>query len=484
MVFNSFKFIIFFLAVYALFWILPRKLRRIMLLLASYFFYMCWKPEYAILILASTMVDYFLGLLMQKYQVRKNLKKILLGLSLATNLGLLFAFKYWNFFGATFVDMGNLIGWQVTWFELNVLLPVGISFYTFQTLSYTIDLYRGKIKAEKNFINFALYVSFFPQLVAGPIERAKNLLPQIRENINTKFEEIVSGLRLVLFGFFKKMVIADNLAYFVNIAFDGSFDGSGLAYLIAVYAFAIQIYCDFSGYSDIAIGLARLMGFKFQKNFDRPYFSKSVSEFWRRWHISLSSWLKDYLYISLGGNRKGKIRTYLNLMITMVLGGLWHGASLTFLFWGALNGLYLSIAKATKKYRDAFYKKIKAPQAFVKYFQMFVTFHLICVTWIYFRAQTIAQANEILLLIVKSIVSLQIFNIVNLAQIVLANFNKSTILAVLILIAIEIWSRQGKINERIEKIPILVRSAAYCVIIFLILLFGVFEASEFIYFQF
>ena len=301
---------------------------------------MCWKPEYIFLILFSTIVDYYCGLKMEGAQNR-TYKKLFLTLSLFTNLSVLFAFKYLNFFSDSIRYILNEfnIFYNIPYF--NVLLPVGISFYTFQTLSYTIDVYRGQKKAEKHLGVFALYVSFFPQLVAGPIERSTRLLPQLKKENSFDYLRFKNGLLLMLWGFFKKIVIADRLAVLVNTVYNNPIDYQGITLIIATIFFAFQIYCDFSAYSDIAIGASKIMGYDLMKNFNRPYFSKSIAEFWRRWHISLGSWFRDYLYFFLGGNKKGQLIWYKNLMLVFLISGLWHGANWTFVIWGFLHGFYM-----------------------------------------------------------------------------------------------------------------------------------------------
>ena len=339
MLFNSLQFIVFFPIVVAAYFALNAKYRWILLLLASYYFYMCWSYKYIVLIMISTVVDYVAGILMYKLE-KQRARKLLLLASLTTNLGLLFFFKYFNFFGDSinFVFERFNIFARVPAYEY--LLPVGISFYTFQTLSYTIDIYRRKQKPEYHFGRFALFVSFFPQLVAGPIERSVNLIPQFRQDFKFEYERVKEGILLMVWGFFKKVVIADRLAEYVNLVYNNPADFAGLQNVIATFFFSFQIYCDFSGYSDIAIGSALIMGYRLMTNFRRPYFAASIGEFWHRWHISLSTWFRDYVYISLGGNRVVKWRYYYNLFITFLVSGLWHGAEWTFVIWGAIHGFY------------------------------------------------------------------------------------------------------------------------------------------------
>ncbi len=338
MLFNSIEFLIFFPIVSIVHFLIPHKYRWVWLLLASYYFYMSWRIEYITLIWISTLIDYFAGRQMGKTDDRKKKRKYLL-LSLFANLGLLFTFKYWNFFTSSLniVLRAMHITYEIPY--LNVVLPVGISFYTFQTLSYTIDVYRGVKSTEKHLGIFALYVAFFPQLVAGPIERSTNLLPQFFEKHNIDWRRIVDGLKLMMWGMFKKVVIADRLAVFVDRVYGNPYDYTGLSHIVATIFFAFQIYCDFSGYSDIAIGSAQVLGFNLMDNFRRPYFSRSVSEFWRRWHISLSSWFRDYVYIPMGGNRVSPKRWHFNILTVFVVSGLWHGANWTFISQGE-EGIY------------------------------------------------------------------------------------------------------------------------------------------------
>ena len=351
MLFNSLEFLVFFPVVTNLYFLMPTlRIRNILLLIASYFFYMQYKPEYGLLMLFSTLINYIAALQMDKARDRitdkagnkaggkavdiTGQKKLWMAISIVGTLGVLFFFKYFNFFNSS---LRGVLAWFDISYQptaLDIILPVGISFYTFQTMSYSIDVYRGDLPAERDFIDLALYVSFFPQLVAGPIERSTNLLHQFKTYHDFDAKRVSSGLRLMVYGFFKKVVIADRLAVIVDTVYNNPSGYDGVYYIIATVAFAIQIYCDFSGYSDIARGSARIMGFELMHNFDRPYFSKSVTEFWRRWHISLSSWFRDYLYFPLGGSRKGYFRTLLNLFIIFLASGLWHGDSWTFVIWG------------------------------------------------------------------------------------------------------------------------------------------------------
>ena len=346
MLFNSFQFLFFFVVVWLLFLVTRGTTRKIILLVASYYFYMCWSTRYIFVIWGITVIDYVAGLQIEKAE-RPGRRRLYLGVSLFCNLSLLVLFKYFNFLTGSLRSASHLFGLQYDPPLLAIILPVGLSFHTFQAMSYTIEVYRRRVPAEKNLLEYALYVAFFPQMVAGPIERPYELLPQFHREPKVSFAGVRSGMVQALWGLFKKMVLADNVADFVRLVYDTPRHYDGAALLLATLLFSIQIYCDFSGYTDIALGIARMMGYELRINFLQPYFSRSVGEFWRRWHISLSTWFRDYVYIPLGGNRVKLSRHYLNLMITFVISGLWHGANWTFVVWGFLHGLYLIVAQAT-----------------------------------------------------------------------------------------------------------------------------------------
>lgn len=397
MLFNSLHFLFFFPTVVAIYFALPGRFRWMLLLAASYYFYMCWKAEYAILIVVSTLIDYFAVLGMAR-QTEQRKKRKFLALSLASNLGILFAFKYFNFFSDS---VRGVLGQFNVFYDtpaFHVLLPVGISFYTFQTLSYTIDVYRGRLEPERHLGIFAVYVAFFPQLVAGPIERATHLLPQFRKTFRFDYERAASGLHLILWGLFKKVAIADRLSFYVDRIYNDPTAWTGLPVIVATYFFAIQIYCDFSGYSDIAVGTARIMGFDLMRNFERPYLATDVGTFWRRWHVSLSTWFRDYVYLPLGGNRVSKGRWYANLLIVFLVSGLWHGARWTFVIWGALHGAYLVAAVVTKSARAKLRRSVgleRVPRL-ARWLQVAITFHLVLFAWVFFRANTVSDAFVIL----------------------------------------------------------------------------------------
>ncbi|MFW5877626.1 MAG: MBOAT family O-acyltransferase [bacterium] len=480
MLFNSLEFILFFPIVVAAYFALKPKFRWILLLLASYYFYMCWDYRYIVLIVFSTVVDYFSGIMIHRTD-KKKVKTIFLLASLGTNLGLLFFFKYFNFFGESLTYVFDKANIFIDVPVYDYLLPVGISFYTFQTLSYTIDIYNGKQKPEYHFGRFALFVSFFPQLVAGPIERSVNLLPQFRQDFKFEYERVRNGIFLMTWGFFKKVVIADRLAEYVNLVYNNPGDFEGLQNIIATLFFSFQIYCDFSGYSDIAIGAAMVMGYSLMTNFRRPYFAASIREFWGRWHISLSTWFRDYVYIPLGGNRVVKWRWYYNLFITFLVSGLWHGAEWTFVIWGALHGFYLIFAIWTEKLREKFNTSIglsKFPGMF-KFFQILVTFVLVYFSWIFFRANNTGDALQI---IGKT------FSFSDGLNLNLFTFNIDFYIAFIsigLLLLIEFFEEYAQLSVRMMKnLPRAAKWALMIVVIFIIFILGVWDEADFLYFQF
>jgi alginate O-acetyltransferase complex protein AlgI len=394
MVFNTLEFAIFLPVVFAVHWLLPYRGRLVFLLAASYLFYGWWDPRFLSLLAFSTLIDYFVARAMDTTPIERRRKQFLL-VSIVVQLGILGFFKYSGFFVESAAALLNSIGLEANLPLLNIILPVGISFYTFQTMSYTIDVYRRRIPACRSLLTFALFVAYFPQLVAGPIERAGRLLPQMEAHREfPSGERIASGLVLIGLGLFKKVAIADVMAPIVDASFADPSSQSSLALMVGVYAFALQIYGDFSGYTDIGRGASRLLNIELMRNFEQPYLSRNITEFWRTWHVSLSSWLHDYLYVPLGGNRKGPRRTYLNLMIVMVLGGLWHGAAWTFVIWGALHGLFLIVHRLTGHY---------SPRGYQGRFSLrhdglraLITFNLVCLAWVFFRAPSVASAWDYL----------------------------------------------------------------------------------------
>ncbi len=400
MLFNSVEFLIFFPIVLAVYLILPKKVKYIWLLIASFYFYMSWNPKYVVLIVFSIAVTYVMGLLIEKAK-KVSSKKWVLGLGIAANLGVLFLFKYLDFFFDNLNSLLSAVGIHAVEKPFDFLLPVGISFYTFQAIGYCIDVYRGEIKAERNIARYALFVSFFPQLVAGPIERSKNLLSQIKEMGERRlwtYDGIVSGFGMMLWGLFMKMMIADRVGIFVDSVYDNLFMTGTVETAAAAIGFSLQIYADFAGYSAIAIGAARVIGINLMENFNTPYFATSIAEFWRRWHISLSTWFRDYLYIPLGGNRKGKFRKYLNLLITFLVSGLWHGASWTFVIWGGIHAAYQIIEDLFKPVREKVDKALEVDRNVFsyKFGQIFFTFVLTTFAWIFFRARSVSVLGEYL----------------------------------------------------------------------------------------
>lgn len=392
--FVSYVFAVFIVVVFALYWVMPRSTRNIFLWGASYFFYGWWDWRFLFLLLISTTIDYICGRLLERVEQPARRKSIV-AVSLISNLGLLGVFKYYNFFIASLAALCDTLGLPISMPVMHIILPVGISFYTFQTISYTVDVYRGHLKPTHSFVDFAVYVSLFPQLVAGPIERGASLLPQVIQPRRFSAEQFHDGLMLIATGFFRKTVIADNMALLANAVFTqdaGSL--SGFDMLLGVYAFAWQIYGDFSGYSDIARGTAKLLGFELMVNFRQPYLATNPSDFWRRWHISLSSWLKDYLYIPLGGNRGGERKTMRNLVLVMLLGGLWHGAAWTFVFWGALHGTWLIL--------DRWLRKVRPPAVssrdnrLLHVVKIIGAFHVVCLGWLFFRVDGVGHGFEML----------------------------------------------------------------------------------------
>jgi alginate O-acetyltransferase complex protein AlgI len=397
MLFNSIPFLIFFPVVTLLFFLLPHKFRWSLLLVASCFFYMFFKPEYILILAFTIIIDYYAGILLENAPDKRQRKKYLI-LSLIANIGVLAVFKYFNFINGNITGIAAMMGLQNHIPALKMLLPIGLSFHTFQAMSYTIEVYRGNQKAERHFGIYALYVMFYPQLVAGPIERPQNVIHQFYAKQEFNYHNAVHGLNQIVYGLFKKVVVADRLSEYVNQVYGHVGNASSWSALIAVCFFSIQIYCDFSGYSDIALGTARFMGFDLMTNFNRPYLAASVSEFWSRWHMSLSTWFRDYLYIPLGGSRSGKWRWYRNLLIVFLVSGLWHGASWTFIVWGALHGFYTIFGILTQPARTrlAVASSITKRPAFRKIINQLTVFALVTFAWIFFRAENFDKASAMI----------------------------------------------------------------------------------------
>lgn len=474
MLFNTFEFLIFFFSVLIVFFSVPQKRRWFILLLASYFFYGYWKPSYLILIACSTVADYLLSNAIGKSKSDRKRKR-LLSISLILNLSLLFAFKYFDFLADSFNEILTTSDNSYKIKLLNLALPVGISFYTFQTMSYTIDVYNRKIKPEKHFGIFALFVSFFPQLVAGPIERASNLLPQFKRDTFIDYNRFASGAQLILWGLLKKALIADRVGLIANEIFNNHEDYQGFTLIIGVICFAFQIYCDFSGYSDIAIGTARVFGYDLMKNFKSPYFASSLTDFWRRWHISLSTWFKDYVYIPIGGNKVLKWRWYFNLWITFLISGIWHGANWTFVLWGAIHGFGLVIENILS---------YKRSDKFLLFKKLWI-FSLICLAWIFFRANTISDA----FIIIGNILSFDHYNTSQLSLYIVptnknAVFSMDFILAYAGIFTLLFTEHQLIVKNRWRLIPKNIKLVLFSVATVAFILLGVFDINEFIYFQF
>ena len=473
--FNSVHFLIFFPIVVLGYFVVPKKIKNLWLLIASYYFYMSWKPVYALLIFFSTLSTYLRGLAIDKSKSKAGAKAVL-AVNIIINIAILFYFKYFNFFIEIITSL--VPGLQLQQ-NNNLLAVVGISFYTFQSLGYSIDVYRKKVPAEKNFLTYALFVSFFPQLVAGPIERSENLLPQLKKTYKFDYNRVTDGLVLMAWGFFKKMVIADGCGKIVDIVFDNISSYGGLRFMIAAVLFAFQIYGDFSGYSDIAIGAANVIGIKLMKNFDHPYFAQNPVDFWRRWHISLSGWFMDYVYIPLGGSRKGKLRTAFNLMVTFLVSGLWHGANLTYVVWGGINGLYNIIYRFMPKPKN----KIK----WLEPLKILGTFLLVDFSWIFFRAANLSDAVYIVKnlggvipgLLTKGALTARLESVS-----FFSNNGVSLVCCLLFMLAVEMWENKSSIVEKINNAKWPVRWAFYYAVALLILFFGNFGKSRFIYFQF
>ncbi|WP_443634540.1 MBOAT family O-acyltransferase [Candidatus Marifrigoribacter sp. Uisw_064] len=486
MLFNSLDFAIFFPIFFIIYWIFSKKIvaRNVLILTSSYIFYAWWDWRFLFLIIFSSIVDFTIGQKIFKAS-KKRTKRNYLIVSLVLNLGFLAYFKYANFFIDSFIQSFRLFGADLDSYSLHIILPVGISFYTFQTLSYTIDIYRERLKPTKNWLAFFSFVAFFPQLVAGPIERASHLLPQFFKVYNFNYKLFKSGMLLIAFGLFKKMVIADRLAILVNEVYNNPTDHGGQALIIATIFFAFQIYCDFSGYSDIAIGIARTLGFDLMKNFDTPYFSKSITEFWRRWHISLSTWFRDYVYIPLGGSRKGKNRMYINLLLVFVISGLWHGAAITFIIWGFIHGVIIVIEKATDNYKTSFFKKIRIDKNNLLERTLFlmITFSIVCFAWIFFRANSFTDSMYIVQNLFKFDPELKNFYSLGLVS---SEFNLALV-AIIALLGFDYFHRKYNAFKALNRMHFLVRSVFYVIIAFIIIIFGIYgndSVSEFIYFQF
>ena len=482
MLFNSIDFALFLPVVFVLYWfVFKNSLRHqnLLVVAASYVFYGWWDWRFLGLIIFSTVLDFFIGKSLAKTTHELN-RKLLLYTSVAVNLGFLGIFKYFDFFVSNFIDAFSLFGVELSAGSLNIILPVGISFYTFQTLSYSIDVYRRKLKHTDDFIAFSAFVCFFPQLVAGPIERATNLLPQFLKARKFNYDQAADGMRQILWGLFKKVVVADNCAVFVNAIFDNPDPLSGSTLFMGAVLFAFQIYCDFSGYSDIAIGTSRLFNINLKQNFATPYFSRNIGEFWRRWHISLSTWFRDYLYIPLGGSQGGTWNKIRNVFLIFIVSGFWHGASWNFIVWGGLNALYFLPLLLTKNNRNHL-NTVAEGSLFPTYKEILsigLTFFLTVIAWVFFRADTLTEAVHYLNLMFSS----SFFTVPSF--ITPKAFMLYTYLLICLFIAVEWVQRDKKFGLSIENLNRPFRWFIYTIVIGVIITFGQFGESEFIYFQF
>jgi alginate O-acetyltransferase complex protein AlgI len=480
MLFNSLQFVCFFILVTSLYFAIPNKFRWILLLAASCYFYMAFVPIYILILGFTIVVDYFAGIAIERASGKK--RKMFLVFSLIANIGVLAVFKYYNFINDNFSFLLHNMGMKDPFPFLAILLPIGLSFHTFQAMSYTIEVYRGNQKAERHFGIYSLYVMFYPQLVAGPIERPQNLLHQFRENHSFDKTRVTSGLRLMMWGFFKKIVIADRFGFIVDKIYSDPHHFSGISLTVATIFFAYEIYCDFSGYTDIAIGAARIMGITLMKNFRAPYRSKSVSEFWTRWHISLSTWFRDYLYIPLGGNRVKVQRIYLNLMIVFLISGLWHGAKWTFVIWGALHGFYLIFTLMTKNLRKSI-SRFFSPSIF-SILSLILTFCFVSFAWIFFRANSVQDAWYIATHIFSGWTNWNNYENIEVAG--SAKFSLVLWLGlVVILESVNYVQEKYNITELFFRQPVYIRWGEYYAML-LILCYCAIEMTprQFIYFQF
>jgi len=480
MLFNSLEFLYFFLIVTTLFYLIPHRGQWLLLLMASCYFYMAFLPIYILILGFTIVIDYIAGIQIEASTGHR--RKLFLILSLVANIGVLAFFKYYNFVNNNLSAVLETIGYHNPVPALLLLLPIGLSFHTFQAMSYTIEVYRGKYKAERHFGIYALYVMFYPQLVAGPIERPQNILWQFFKRHEFDYHNVVTGLKIILWGLFKKIVIGDRLGSFVDQVYNDPTNFHGLALIVATVFFALQIYCDFSGYSDIAVGTARGMGFELIQNFNRPYFSRSISEFWRRWHISLSSWFRDYLYIPLGGNRVKLPRRYFNLMLTFLISGLWHGANWTFIIWGGLNGLFQMLEIASDKFRGRMFGVLSARYSkTMAACGILFTFILICFTWIFFRANTLHDAFYIVSnIFAKGKTSIYVlFNAKNYVDVGFGLFG------LFILLFFEVRQGAQTLPDYLSSKPKVVNWGFYYGLVMAIFLLGDFWGTQqFIYFQF
>lgn len=488
MLFNSFEFFLFFPAVTLLYFFMPHRFRWQLLLAASCLFYMAFIPKYIAILGVTIVIDYVAALWIVRPGVAPAKRKNILIISILSTCLVLFVFKYCNFVNSNLIFLAKMLGWNYPIATLNIILPIGLSFHTFQSLSYVIEVYRGNQKAERHFGIYALYVMFYPQLVAGPIERPQNLLHQFRAEHTFEYQRVTDGLKLMLWGLFKKVVIADRLAVAVSQVYGHPQEYVGLVLIVATVFFAFQIYCDFSGYSDIAIGAAQVMGFRLMDNFNRPYFSKSIAEFWKRWHISLSTWFRDYLYIPLGGNRGKTWRWQVNLFITFLVSGLWHGANWTYIVWGALNGFYLISSIWSLKIRQSVchWLGLDRVPTLHKYLRIFITFSLVCFAWIFFRAKNLTDVWYILTHMFRGLHDgwrpIGAWRLLHMGL----NADELTIAvcAIIVLLFVHGIQRHQSVRHMLSERPAWLRWGLYYALTLAVILFGTFGQQQFIYFQF
>jgi len=440
---------------------------------------MAFIPSYILILLVTILIDYFAGIYIERMEGHG--RKTLLWVSILSTCTVLFIFKYYGFFIGSFVSVAQLLGWNLSRPVLSIILPIGLSFHTFQSLSYVIEVYRGNQRAERNFLVYATYVMFFPQLVAGPIERPQNLLHQFKEWHEFSYVNVTAGLKRMAWGFFKKLVVADRLALYVNDVYTYPRACNGLQLTIATVFFAYQIYCDFSGYSDIAIGAAQVLGFRLMENFRTPYYSLSTSEFWRRWHISLSTWFKDYVYVPLGGSRVRKSRHIFNLLVTFGVSGLWHGANWTYVIWGLLNGFYLVFGWLTKEWRDRLFALLGLQEdtRIRKVIMLASTLVLTCVAWIVFRARNIGDAVYVF----THLASGWNFHQIATEQFLLRQMPVA-IASILVLEIGQLWGGTVSLPNLIQKLPLPARWTVYASLVMTVVMFGIYKKTQFIYFQF
>lgn len=478
MLFNSFSFAIFLPIVFIIYWIIPKKFQWIVLLISSYYFYMSWNVKYVFLILFTTIVSYMTAILVEK-EKKALQRKIYVIVALIVSLGILVFFKYFNFISTSMADILGVFSIQYSPFLVNVLLPVGISFYTFQTLSYVIDVYRGEVAAEHHFGKYAAFISFFPQLVAGPIERTRNLLPQIKRENFFDYEQATYGMKLMAWGFLKKIVIADTLAVYVDRIYNNIYAYHGMVLVMATLFFTIQIYCDFSGYSDIAVGCSKLFGIELMENFKSPYFSASVKEFWSRWHISLSSWFRDYVYIPMGGNRVSKWKNRFNLIVTFLVSGLWHGANWTYVMWGGIHGVAQVLEKSIMH-------KGNKNNSYLKPLRILGVFLFAAFAWIFFRAQSISEALYVIRYACSGIMNPISYLSEGYHNLEITKNAFLTCISMIVLLAVyDVLSLKYDVISCISKWKIGFRWMLYLIVILLILFCApIGNNSSFIYFQF